>query len=100
MNGNYLKLWLQQKSSTRIFYKNEKNVRTRAVVELIKVSGKVFILYLCAIELEAESEVKTYLSAIGNVASLKCVVPDNFIELVNAHLPSDIRITGVNRRRN
>jgi len=39
-------------------------------------------------------------SAIGNVASLKCVVPDNFIELVNAHLPSDIRITGVNRRRN
>ena len=58
MNGNYLKLWLQQKLSTQIFYKNEKNVRTRAVVELIKVSGKVFILYLCAIELETESEVK------------------------------------------
>jgi len=36
-------------------------------------------------------------SAIGNVASLKCVVPDNFMELVNAHLPADIRITGVNR---
>ena len=36
-------------------------------------------------------------SAIGNVASLKCINPANLTELVNAHLPSDIRITGVRR---
>ena len=38
-------------------------------------------------------------SAIGNVASLKCINPDNFTELVNTHLPDDIRITGIQRLR-
>ncbi|CAG5091707.1 Oidioi.mRNA.OKI2018_I69.PAR.g13207.t1.cds [Oikopleura dioica] len=33
-------------------------------------------------------------SAIGNVASLKCKIPKNLCELVNKHLPDDIRLTG------
>jgi len=33
-------------------------------------------------------------SAIGNVASLKCKIPKNLCELVNEHLPDDIRLTG------
>ena len=37
-------------------------------------------------------------SAIGNVASLKCIVPDNFLTLINQHLPPDIRVFGVNRK--
>merc|ERR1711990_491113 len=39
-------------------------------------------------------------SAIGNVASLKCIIPEsgeNFVNLVNEHLPEDIRIFDVNR---
>jgi len=36
-------------------------------------------------------------SAIGNVASLKCVLVDDLEDKINEHLPDDIRITGVQR---
>ena len=36
-------------------------------------------------------------SAIGNVASLKCVFVPDLAERINKHLPDDIRITGVQR---
>lgn len=39
-------------------------------------------------------------SAIGNVASLKCVYVDQLEDKINEHLPDDIRISGIQRVSN